>query len=154
MPTQKGDIEGKIREIAEQICDESGLELFDIKFKSDGPSGLLRILIDSEDGITVRDCTRVSKELSTHLDVEDPIRSRYRLEVSSPGLDRPLRHLEDAKKAVGKKVSVKARPIDNRKNFTGTLQAVENESLLIDAKGKQYLIPWSKVRKAKIVYEF
>ena len=154
MPAHKGGIDEKVREIATRICEESGLELFDIEFRSDERSGLLRILIDSENGVSIGDCTKVSREISTQLDVSDLIRSRYRLEVGSPGLDRPLRNLEDAARAVGKRVKVKAQPIDNQKKFIGILQAVEDQSLVIEDQGKRFMVPWSKVRKAKIVYEF
>ena len=143
-----------IKEAASRICGEMGIELFDVEYRTSGRRGLLRVYIDKPGGISLGDCATVSRELSTQMDIIDPFSSKYSLEVSSPGLNRPLRHLEDAEKAIGKLVKVSFTPIEGQKHITGTLVAVQNESLLVKNESDQLQIPWEKVRKANLVHEF
>jgi ribosome maturation factor RimP len=152
--SRKGRVEKAVAELAARICDDKGLELFDVMYRPAQNKDLLRVYVDSTDGVSVEDCAGISKELSMLLDVKDVIRRRYTLEVSSPGLDRPLRHLEDAAVAISKKVKVVSAPIDGRKNFTGILTAVENESLVIEENDERFVIPWEMVKKANLVFEF
>ena len=148
-------IEDVVKEITKSICDENGIELFDVEFISGGnKKDLLRIVIDAPGGATVANCTKVSRELSTLLDVSDLIDNRFTLEVSTPGLDRKLRHLEDALASIGKKVRIVSLPMDGRKKFSGRLVGVEGDSLVIEDKENRYLIPWDKVRRANIEFEF
>ncbi len=154
MTSGKGHVEKIVREIADRICADHSLELFDIAYIPGKNKDLLRVLVDHPDGVSVGDCASISRELSVQLDVRDLIRRRYTLEVGSPGLDRPLRHLQDAVVTINKKVKVVTAPIDGRKNFVGTLLAVEDESLVIEDNDERFVIPWDMVKKANLVYEF
>lgn len=149
-------IRKKIIGFAERVCDDKGLELFDVQYNSSaGGTGLLQVFIDAPDGgVTVDQIVKVSKELSTQLDVSNPIRGRYKLEVSSPGLNRKIRHLEDALAAVGENVKIVSEPIEGRKKFSGVLVAIENDTLIIEKEGNRYSVPWKMVKKANIDHQF
>jgi ribosome maturation factor RimP len=155
LPQQKTEAEGAIEKIVAAICEDHGLELFDVQIQQGGSHRtLVQILIDSPQGVSVGNCTTVSRELATQLDIESPIDSKFTLEVSSPGVDRPIRNLDEAVAFVGKKIKVTCAPIDNRKRFTGELIAVEEESLIVSLDGKRFSIPWKRVKKANLVFEF
>jgi len=147
-------------------------ELVDVEWKNEA-GWILRVFIDvredgrgsvrsgdpsarSEGGIGVDDCARVSHQLSTTLDVEDLIQQHYSLEVSSPGLDRPLKKESDFKRFVGKKAKIRTRhPVgENRRNFSGTLVAVENGTVRIDVGDQICEVPVADVEKANLVYDF
>lgn len=132
-----------------------GYELVGIERLSQGKRGLLlRIYIDSEDGITLDDCERVSHQVSGILDVEDPIPGHYILEVSSPGLDRPLFTLEQYQRFIGKKATIRLhRPLDTRRVFTGILQQVQEQNIIIVVEGREYSLPYQQIEKARIVPE-
>lgn len=154
MGLSQQEIEKKVFELATTLCTEKGLELFAVNYNGIGPRGLLQVFIDAQDGVTVDDCAAVSKELATLLDVQDLIGKRYALEVSSPGLNRLIRHLDDAKKAVGKMIKIETAPIEERKRFSGILTDVRDDSLVLEVDNKTFIIPWDKVRKANLSYEF
>jgi len=132
-----------------------GYELVGIERLSQGKRGLLlRIYIDSEDGITLDDCERVSHQVSGILDVEDPIPGHYILEVSSPGLDRPLFTLEQYQRFIGKKATIRLhRPLDTRRVFTGILQQIQEQNIIIVVEGREYSLPYQQIEKARIVPE-
>jgi len=112
---------------------------------------LLRIYIDNVAGITLDDCVRVSKQLAGVLDVNDPIRSRYELEVSSPGLDRPLFTLEQFTRFLGYPVKLRlASKLEGRKHLTGVIEAVSNEEIQIIEDGQSFKIPAGSIEKANI----
>ena len=96
----------KIRAYADELLPSMGLELFDIQFRREGHGWVLRLFIDREEGVSLEDCSLVSREISDYLDVEDVIEQSYFLEVSSPGLERPLRSLEDFKRFCGQKARI------------------------------------------------
>ncbi len=133
-----------------------GYELVGVEFTGQGKgAALLRIYIDHADGITLDDCVEVSHQVSGVLDVEDPIKENYRLEVSSPGLDRPLFELAHFERFKGSKVRLKLLgKIDNRHRFTGVLDGVEENQVLIEADGTRYRIPFELIDSAKVVPEF
>lgn len=129
-----------------------GYELVGVEYIQGGPDPILRIYIDAEQGITIEDCERVSHQVSGILDVEEPVRSAYLLEVSSPGFDRPLFKLKDFERFAGAMAKVNLKlPVDGRRNFTGLLQGVEGEEILIEVDGEVYGLPFSKLAKAKLV---
>jgi len=135
-----------LNELIRQPVEMLGYELVGIELTDAGHGQLLRIYIDKEGGINVDDCSSVSHQVSGVLDVEDPIRGNYFLEVSSPGIDRPLFYLEHYQKFCGKKVKIKmASPFNGRKKFTGQLVAVEGENILLDEDGLDYEIPFSLI---------
>ena len=148
-------VEELVLDLAEPIVETKGLELVDVEYNKEGDNWILRVFIDKEGGIDLEDCEQVSEELSTHLDVEDPIDHSYLLEVSSPGLDRPLRTDEDFARFAGELVEVSTyAPVDGQKEFVGELAGLEdgNVKLLIDEE--EVLIPRNKVAQTKLTVEF
>jgi len=132
-----------------------GCELVGIELIPQGRRSLLRIYIDKEDGVTIDDCSDVSHQVSGILDVEDPIREQYTLEVSSPGLDRPLFKLEDFDRFSGSQVKLRLRQmLDGRRNFTGRILGVEGESVRVEVDGSPRVFAIVDIDKARLVPEF
>jgi ribosome maturation factor RimP len=149
-------LEDKIREIIEPAINALGIELDNIELNKMRGKALLRIYIDREEGITIDDCTLVSREVETLLDVEDPIPYSYVLEVSSPGLDRPLRNIRDFVRFSGRNVRVITKePIDKQTFFVGQLaEADDNEIVLLLPKDKTITIDHKNISKARLEVEF
>lgn len=144
----------KVIEIAEPIVNEEGCELIDAEFASDTGRKVLRITIDKEGGVQLGDCARVSHAVEDILEVEDAVSGRYSLEVSSPGLERPLRKREHFEKAQGHRVHVTTREkIDDRRNFIGLLKQLEGTTLIINVDGQDFLVPLDQVSKARVICE-
>lgn len=117
-----------------------------------GRRSLLRVYIDRPAGITVEDCSKVSRQISALLDVEDPIQGHYTLEVSSPGLDRPLFEIEHFVKYVGRKVKLRLLvPIENQRNMVGVLTGVEGMNIHLSLDGRMIEVPFSTIEKAKLI---
>lgn len=147
--------EQRLTELLAPTVEATGFELLGIEFMSAGRHSTLRLYIDHPDGITVDNCAQVSREVSAILDVEDPIQNEYNLEVSSPGLDRPLFTPAHFAKVVGQKIEVKiAIPQEGRRRFKGQLQAIEDDMLVIEVDGKQYRLLMDNVDKANVVPVF
>jgi len=131
-----------------------GYELVDVQLRSEQGRWVLRLLVDRAGGITLQECARVSREVGPHLEVADPIPWRYVLEVSSPGVQRPLRRGQDFRRFAGKRVVVKTRePIDGRKTFRGVLQGMDDaERLEVDDRetGRRHAIPLGAVKEAHL----
>ncbi len=126
-------------------------ELVELEFHG----GVLRIYIDRPEGVTLDDCQKVSQQLSAVLDVEDPIPGAYTLEVSSPGLDRPLRKPADFRQRTGQRVRIELLlPLNGRRRFTGTLRGVETDELLIEVDATLVRLPFAQIGKARLVPEF
>ena len=151
---RKEEILEKVRALASPLAAQEGLELVDVEFGGGGGRQTLRLYIDKPGGVSLDDCTAVSRALSTALDVEDPLEGSYDLEVSSPGLDRPLRTPEHFQKYAGEKVRVKTYgPLpecENRKTFVGILKGYENNAVVVDVDGKVFHVPHQHVSKANI----
>ncbi len=149
--TRYEDIACKARKIAEPLCEDMGIEVVDVEYTMQRGGWVLRLYIDRPGGTTLDDCIRVSRELSTLLDVEDIVPQSYSLEVSSPGLDRPLKREKDFHKAIGKKVRIRTtEPIDGRKNFKVVVEAVEDGVVVArDASGRTWSIPIDNIEKAR-----
>ncbi|RBP63779.1 ribosome maturation factor RimP [Brenneria salicis ATCC 15712 = DSM 30166] len=131
-----------------------GYELVGIEFIRSRQS-TLRIYIDSEDGITVDDCADVSHQVSAVLDVEDPITVAYNLEVSSPGLERPLFTVEHYVRFIGEEVTVVLRmAVQNRRKWLGIIKAVDGEMITITVEGKDEVFALSNIQKANLVPHF
>ena len=140
--------------IIEPVIDELGYELLDVEYVVERGRWTLRIYIDKEGGVSVNDCAIVSKEVSPILDVEDPIDNSYVLEVSSPGLNRPLTKEKHFVWAIGKKIKVKTEmPIQGRRNFTGLLQDFKDGTLFLDVEGEMFSLSYDNIEKANLVYE-
>ncbi len=135
--------------------EEVGKELLGTEFISAGNHSVLRLYIDHENGITVDDCAEVSRQVGAILDVEDPISTEYNLEVSSPGLDRPLFDLAHFEAVVGQVVEVKLGvPLNGRRKFKGQLLAIEGETLIVEVDRQEYELPYGNVDKANLVPQF
>lgn len=133
-----------------------GYELVGVEYLSRPKAGhLLRIYIDSEQGVGLSDCERVSHQLSGVLDVEDPIRGDYALEVSSPGLDRPLFEIAHFERFVGQVARVKlSTALNGRSNFKGVIDAVEGEDVVLQVAGEPVRLPFAQMASARLVPEF
>ena len=137
------------------VIEALGFQCWGIEFLSQGRHSLLRVYIDKPDGILIEDCETVSRQLSGVLDVEDPITSEYTLEVSSPGMDRPLFTLEQFAGHVGEQVKIKLRsPFDGRRNFQGLLRGVEEQDVVVQVDDHEYLLPVDMIDKANIIPRF
>ena len=132
-----------------------GYELLGVEYLARPQAGhLLRLYIDAEGGIGLDDCERVSHQVSGVLDVENPIRGDYALEVSSPGLDRPLFELAHFARFVGHQARVRLQsPLDGRSNFRGTIEAVEGEEVVLQVEGEPVRLPFARMSSARLIPE-
>ena len=162
-PDMREDVVDRVRALAGRVAASYGLEIFDVEFRREGQGLVLRVRIDrpgpaatAEDSVSIENCAQVSRELSAVLDVEDAISARYSLEVSSPGLNRPLKKESDFARFIGKKAKIRtSRPVgESRRNFSGTLVAVEAGKVKIDVGDQVCEVPVADVEKANLVYEF
>lgn len=145
----------QVAELVESILEEMGFELVDVEYLSNQGRWVLRLYIDKEGGVTIDDCARVSGEIGDIIDVKDVIEHEYVLEVSSPGLDRPLKKEKDLRNAIGKKIKVKMiTPLEGRRNFTGYLNSFMEGILSLKITGGSMDLPWKDVERANLVYEF
>ncbi len=130
-----------------------GCEIWGIEYRPRGRGRTtLRLFIDSATGVGVDDCERVSRQVSALLDVEDPIVDAYRLEVSSPGLDRVLFRREQYEASIGEQVHVRlAFPFDGRRHFEGRLAGVEGEDVVVRDDEVEYLLPFQQIQRTRIV---
>ncbi|GAB2189289.1 ribosome maturation factor RimP [Sessilibacter sp. MAH1] len=130
-------------------------ELWGIEYISQGRHTLLRVFIEKEAGVNLEDCERVSRQLSSVLDVEDPITGQYTLEVSSPGADRTLFTIEQFQRYIGEQVSIRLRvAFEGKRKIKGQIRAVEDEDVVIFMGDEEYLLPMSSIDKATIVPQF
>nr|WP_232846552.1 ribosome maturation factor RimP [Amphritea pacifica] len=144
-----------LQELIEPSVVALGYQLWGIEMISQGRHSMLRIYIDAEQGIGVEDCASVSRQVSGILDVEDPISGEYTLEVSSPGMDRPLFTLEQYQAFVGHVVQLKLRmPFEGRRRFKGILSGIEDEDIVLVVDQEEYLLPIDHIEKANIVPQF
>lgn len=145
-------IQDQLTKLLEPVVLSLGCELWGVEFHAHGRQSLLRIYIDKKEGISVDDCARVSRQAGSVLDVEDPIKSEYTLEVSSPGMDRPLFQLRHYEESIGERVSLRLRmAYDGRRKFTGLLKGIENEEIVLEVENEEYILPFETIEKANIV---
>jgi len=148
-------LEQRLEDIIRAPIMALGFELVGVEYiRSRNP--VLRIYIDSDNGITVDDCADVSRQVSAVLDVEDPITTAYSLEVSSPGMDRPLFTLEHYRRFLGEEITISLRiAIANRRNWKGVIKAVDdNEMITLTVDDKDEIFALSNIQKANIVPKF
>ena len=146
-----------LKELIEPAIEALGCELWGIEFNSPGRHhrSVLRVYIDSDSGVGIDDCERVSRQISSVMDVEDPIAGEYTLEVSSPGLDRPLFTLKQYGEYSGHKAKVKLRvPFEGRRNFTGMIKGIEGDDVVLIVDDQEYLLPIDSIDKGSIVPNF
>ncbi|HHY36124.1 MAG TPA: ribosome maturation factor RimP [Firmicutes bacterium] len=150
-----GRVEDRIAALAEPIIEELKLELVDVEYRKEGSRWYLRLFIDKEGGVDVEDCREVSERVGQVLDEADPIPHSYYLEVSSPGVERPLKKKEDYLRFRGRTIKLKTySPVAGRRNFRGLLQGIEADKVIIEVEKEQIAIPLEQVAKAHLVLEF
>jgi len=155
----KQTVEARAQELLEPIVAGEGLELLEVEFVREREGWVLRLFIDKPGGrVGLDECTQVSRAVDTVLDVEDLIPHEYNLEVSSPGVNRPLKKPTHYQRVMGQKVKVKTfGPIGEppRKNFTGTLTEVAADAIAVDVEGAgSFRIPFKDIAKANLEFEF
>jgi len=139
-------------DLLEPVVLGMGYELVEIEYQPNPKHGVLRLYIDKESGILLEDCTEVSRQISALIDVEDPIPGHFNLEVSSPGLDRPLRKMEDFIKFTGEVAKIQmAMPMEGQKNFKGRISGVEDDLLILECEDKVVRLPVTAIHKARLV---
>ena len=150
----ENEIVDRVRAIADPIISDEGMELVDVEYRRESKGWVLRLYLDKDGGVTLDDCTRISQEVGRSLDVEDFIQIPYTLEVSSPGLTRPLKTEKDFMKYRNSLIKVKTLdPIQNRRQFKGRLLGVSANQIEMEAEGGIFQIPLSNVVKANLEVE-
>lgn len=146
----------QIRDLVERATGALGYELVGVEWVSHSKGRhLLRVYIDAEHGVDLTDCERVSHQVSGLLDVEDPLAGDYALEVSSPGLDRPLFELAHFARFVGQTARVRLyAALDGRSNFKGAITAVEGDEVVLEVDGEPVRLPFGKIASARLVPTF
>jgi ribosome maturation factor RimP len=141
--------------LIEPIVEGLGYECVGIEYNPHPKHGLLRIYIDSDNGILVEDCTKVSHQISGVMDVEDPILGNYHLEVSSPGEDRPFFKVSQFERYIGSRVLVNLfKAIDGRRKITGLIEKVEGDVITLQEDGQVFEVPFTAMSKARLVPEY
>lgn len=144
--------EQEIQQLLAPTVEALGFELWGIEYLSQGRHSVLRLYIESEQGIGVDDCASVSHQVSGVLDVEDPITGEYTLEVSSPGVDRLLFRLDQYPAYVGEWIELRLRsPFEGRRKFKGVLKGIEGEDVIVQVDDHEYLLPHGAIEKARIL---
>jgi ribosome maturation factor RimP len=132
-----------------------GCELVGIEYHPQGRRSVLRVYIDTPEGVTVDDCERASRQISGALDVDDPIKGQYVLEVSSPGLDRPLFTEEHFRQFAGNRIKLRVSPpLDGRRNFSGVLMGVRDQAVVVVQDEQEVEIPLRQIEQARLVPDF
>lgn len=146
----------QLESILMPVIEGMGFDCWGIEFHAQGHKSVLRVYIeDTENGISVEDCESVSRQISGVLDVEDPIQSEYTLEVSSPGMDRPLFRLEQYQAWAGHRVRIRLRmAFEGRRKFEGLLKGIEGSDVIVIVDDHEYLLPVDSIEKANIVPVF
>ncbi len=160
---READVVVQVRAIATRVAESLGLDIFDVQFRREGGGMVLRVQVDrpgpaatAEECVSVEDCAKVSRDLSAVLDVEDVVPTAYTLEVSSPGLDRPLRHADDYRRFAGRRAKVVMREaVDGQTFFKGRLDGVaEHNVLIVTDDERPHRVPLSIITRANLEVEF
>lgn len=151
----KSKVSQSVIELIEPVIRDENLDLVDVEFKKEGKDWYLRVYIDGEQGLSIEDCRKVSHQIADLIEIEDIVSRQYILEVSSPGLDRPLKSEKDFLRNKNRRVQVTAfAPVHGRKNFSGIIKTIRDQSLVLDEEGVDLEIPLEKIAKAKLVIDF
>ena len=149
------NIKGKVAEIATEICQDLGYELVDVEFKKGAKHNLISIFIYKEDGIGLDDCESVSRKIDEILDKDEELTDPYYLEVSSPGLDRPIKTKDDYRRNLGKEVEVKLyASVDGKKHFEGFLTSYDDENVLIKIDDEEMTFKQKDISMMRQVIKF
>lgn len=151
----KQNVVNLVESLVNDVIRDSELELVDVEYAKDGKDWVLRVFIDKPDGVDIEDCRSVSLSLSNKLDEADPIPNAYTLEVSSPGLERPLKREQDFHNFMGNLVNIRTyQAIDGIKEFEGNLIGFENGIVKLQVNGEDREIPYDQIAKARLAVEF
>ena len=154
MPKGK-EIEARTEELLLPIAEENGVEIYDVEYVKEGGEWYLRACIDREDGVNIQDCENVSRKLSDRLDEEDFIEEAYILEVSSPGLGRPLKKDRHLEKSLGKEVELRLyRPQEKQKEFEGILKAYDKDSVTLEIQEEERKFAKSDIALIRLALDF
>ena len=148
-------LEEKLQDLLQGSVEDLGCELWGIECQRAGRFLTVRLYIDKDSGVTVDDCADVGRQVGAILDVEDPIADKYNLEVSSPGLDRPLFTLSQFERFVGEEIAVHLRiPVQDRRKWQGKLEKIENDMLTLIVDGQPQVLVFGNVQKANVIAKF
>ena len=148
-------LEQNLQEMLQGAVEDLGCELWGIECQRAGRFMTVRLFIDKEGGVTVDDCADVSRQVSAILDVEDPIADKYNLEVSSPGLDRPLFTLPQFERYIGQDIAVHLRiPVMERRKWQGKVERIENDMVILIVDGQEQVLVFGNIQKANVVAKF
>ncbi|OBX47408.1 ribosome maturation factor RimP [Haemophilus haemolyticus] len=148
-------LEQNLQEMLQGAVEDLGCELWGIECQRASRFMTVRLFIDKEGGVTVDDCADVSRQVSAILDVEDPIADKYNLEVSSPGLDRPLFTLQQFERYIGQDIAVHLRiPVMERRKWQGKLERIENDMVILIVDGQEQVLVFGNIQKANVVAKF
>lgn len=141
-----------VARLAEPLCSSEGMELVHVEYRRESGGRILRLYIDKPGGVKLDDCVSISRELSDILDARADVNEPYRLEVSSPGVERPLGKLEDFQRFTGSRAKIRTRnAIEGRKNFTGTLSGIVDQTVELEVDGQIVAIAHANIRQARLV---
>ena len=148
--------DSRVSQLLQPAIEALGCELWGIDFQMGSRVKLLRIYIDKSEGLVgIDDCERVSRQASSILDVEEAINGEYVLEVSSPGMDRPLYELGQYKKYIGEDISLKLRfPYEGQRNFKGRLAGIDGDEIILVVADHEYLFPVEGIERANVIPQF
>jgi ribosome maturation factor RimP len=152
---QRSIIRERVLKLAEEVTEKMPLQVEDVEILGQRGRLTVRVIIDSPDGVSIRDCELVSRQLEALLDIEDPIPGSYTLEVSSPGLDRPLKSIKDFQRFIGRLARIiTKKKIENQTFMIGWIRGVEGEDIILQTKKKTIRIPFDIIEKANLEVEF
>lgn len=141
--------------LAEEVGSRQGVEIVDVEYVKEHGEYFLRVYIDKPGGVSLDDCEAFSEAMSELLDAVDPIPNSYSLEISSPGIERPLKKERDYERFAGRMVAIRTyAPIDGRKNWKGVLHGLKDGHVVVEADGRIYSIPLASISKAHLVAEW
>jgi len=153
----------RVRELATRVAGAYGLDIFDVELKREGGQQVLRVFVDRpgpaatpEDSVSIEDCARVAEELGTLLDVEDVMPGGYTFEVSSPGLDRPLRSADDYRRFAGRWAKIVTKePVERQTAFNGRVKGIDGDDVLFESEGRKLMrLPLRLISRARLEVEF
>ncbi|HHF6717122.1 TPA: ribosome maturation factor RimP [Haemophilus influenzae] len=148
-------LEQNLQEMLQDAVEDLGCELWGIECQRLGRFMTVRLFIDKDGGVTVDDCADVSRQVSAILDVEDPIADKYNLEVSSPGLDRPLFTLPQFERYIGQDIAVHLRiPVMERRKWQGKLERIEKDMITLIVDDQEQILVFGNIQKANVVAKF
>jgi ribosome maturation factor RimP len=146
-------IRAAIWDLVEPVIEAAGLELIEVEYQREPHGWVLRLFIDREEGVGLDDCAQMSRVIGDLMDVTDPVPNAYHLELSSPGLNRPLRRPQHYKKYIGQVIELRTIvPAGSRRKFKGILLAADDSQITLECAGQAHLIQLSNVEKARLRY--